>query len=263
MPTAFIGLGSNLGDRLGNLAEAVEAIAHVPETHVEAVSGAYESEPAYVTDQPAFANAVIQVSTGLEAPALLGFLSDIERDMGRERDRDKGPRIIDLDLLLFGDEEWNSAELTLPHPGLLERDFVVRPLLEIAPRVTLPDGTHPRRANVTVGKVTAELGPLPDAGEARHQVPVGPDEWVVVAESTSSADALGGFDAELMLDKAALEAEGIPFAFDPYEPGADLDPFGLPMVFKLLVPADHAERALALIDEVESAPSDLPDEFGA
>jgi len=256
MTTAYVALGSNMGERLMNLGRAVDAIADLPETHVTRVSSAYESEPAYVADQPAFANAVVEVQTSLEPGAFLAYLLDIEDQMGRVRDQDKGPRVIDLDLLLFGDEEWNSDDLKLPHPGLLERGFVVWPLLEIAPGIALPDGTHPRRANVTVGKVTGELGRVPDAGVAAHGIPV-TGEWVVVAESSSAVDALGGFDAALGIVKAALDDEGIPTAYDPYEPGTDLDPFGLPMTFRILVPEEYAEKAAEITAQVAAAPPDF------
>lgn len=257
MTTAYIGLGSNLGDRLGNLGLAVEAIAHIPETHVEEVSRAYESDAAYVEEQPDFVNAVVEVSTGLEADALLGYLQDIEVDMGgRARELNKGPRVIDLDLLLFGDEEWNSEALVLPHPGIAERDFVVTPLLEIAPRTVLPDGTHLRRSDATEGAVLRDLGNIPEAGGA-HNMPVEPTEWIAVAESAQATDAVVGFDAGLQLKREVLEAEGIPFAYEPYEPGADMDPFGMPIIFKLLVPAEDAEKAAALMDEVDAAPIDM------
>ena len=140
MTIAYIGLGSNEGDRLANLAGAVDAIAEIPDTHVERASNAYESEAAYATDQAHFANAVIEITTGLDALVLLGYLQQVEDTMGRVRDQDNGPRIIDVDILLFGDEEMTSVALTIPHSGLTEREFVVVPLLELSPHVRLPDG---------------------------------------------------------------------------------------------------------------------------
>jgi len=257
MTTAYIGLGSNLGDRLGNLGLAVEAIAQIPETHVEEVSRAYESDAAYYEEQPDFVNAVVEVTTGLEADALFDYLQDIEVDMGgRARELNKGPRVIDLDLLLFGDEERNSPNLTLPHPGIAERDFVVTPLLEIAPRTVLPDGTHLRRSAATVGAVLRDLGHVPEAGGA-HNMPVEPTDWVTVAESAQATDAVVGFDAALQLKREVLEAEGVPIAFEPYEPGADMDPFGMPIIFKLLVPEEYADKAAALMSEVDAAPVDF------
>jgi len=261
MVTAYIALGSNLGDRLGNLSRAVDAIAHLPESHVENVSHAYESVPAYEQDQPHFLNAVIEVSTGLEAHALLEFLQDTEAEMGRIRQADNGPRVIDLDLLLYGDEERVSDDLTLPHPGITERDFVVTPLLEIAPRTKLPDGTALRRSEATEGTVIRDLGMIPDAG-AEHNMPIDHVEWVVVSESEWSHDAVSGFDASLQFDRQVLETEGIPFAFEPFEPGIDMDPFGMPMSFKLLVPESHAEQAKEILAAVDAATPQFPEEFG-
>jgi len=257
MTTAYIGLGSNMGDRLGNLSRAVDGIAHIPETHVEEVSHAYESVAAYDEEQPHFLNAVVEVSTGLQPDSLLAFLLDLEVDMGRVRVSDKGPRIIDLDLLLFGDEEWSSPELTLPHPGILERDFVVTPLLEIAPRTELPDGTMLRRSEANVGSVLRDYGPIPDAG-AEHNMPIEDVEWVVVAEGQWAQDAVAGFDVGLRLKAEVLEAEEIPFAYSPYEPGTDMDPFGMQMSFKIMVPEEYAQSAKALLDLVEAAPPVYP-----
>ena len=121
MVTAYIGMGSNLGDRMANLAFALDRLADFPETHVEQVSNAYESLPAYVEHQPRFLNAVVEVTTGLEADVLLERLLELEIVMGRVREEDQGPRVIDLDLLLFGEEEWHSEALTLPHPGKIGR----------------------------------------------------------------------------------------------------------------------------------------------
>jgi 2-amino-4-hydroxy-6-hydroxymethyldihydropteridine diphosphokinase len=258
MTTAYIGLGSNLGDRMASLAEALQGISEIPSTHVENVSRAYESVPAYVEDQPCFLNAVVEVSTGLAADALLQHLFALETAMGRVRDRDKGPRVIDLDLLLFGDEEWNSPELTLPHPGVAERDFVLTPLLEIAPRTVLPDGTHLRLSDASVGEVLDDLGEIPDRAPG-DDVGVEPTEWIEVAASETTSDRVAGFDASLQLKAAALEQEGVPHVWDPHEPGADMDPFGLPMVFRLLVPADEAERAREFLGALEEAPIVMPD----
>lgn len=260
MVTAYIALGSNLGDRLDNLARAVDAIAHVPDTHVEKVSHAYESIPAYAEDQPHYLNAAIEVSTGLEADALLGYLLDLEAEMGRVREAANGPRVIDLDLLLFADEERNSPELTLPHPGIAERDFVVTPLLEIAPRTKLPDGTPLRRSEATVGAVVRDHGAVPDAG-AKHNMPIDDVEWEVVSESVWSKDAVSGFDAKLQLDRQVLETEEIPYAFEPFEPGMDMDPFGLSLSFKLLVPESYAQQATELLAAVHAAPPQFPEEF--
>lgn len=252
MITAYVGLGSNLGDRMANLSAAVEAISDIPETHIETVSNAYESDPAYRQGQPQFLNAVLELTTRIEADALLAYLLDIEDRMGRVREEENGPRVIDLDLLLYGDEEWHSEALTLPHPGMLERDFVVTPLLSIAPRVTLPDGMHVRPSAAVLGTVTSDRGPIPDSGVAENE-PVDADDWVAVAVSETTADRVVGFDAALQLKSEVLEQEGIAFAWDPHEPGADIDPFGLAVAYRLLVPAEDADRARRVLDEFDAS----------
>lgn len=259
MTVAFIGLGSNQGDRMLNLATAVDKIAHLPLTHVEKVSHAHESAPAYDTDQPAFANAVAKVTSGLEPGALLAALLEIEDVMGRVRARPKGPRIIDLDLLAHGDTELVSDSLVLPHPGLAERDFVVTPLLEIEPRFTLPDGTHPRRSEALLGVVLRDLGPIPDKG-AEHNMPIGDVTWEVVAESSDAVDSFAGFDAALALKREALIAEGIPYAFEPFEPAGDIDPLGQSVTFKLLVPAEHAKAVRELFEGLDAAQPLFPEQ---
>lgn len=261
MATAYIGLGSNVGDRLGNVASAVEAVGRIPFTHVDKVSHAYESAAAYLEDQPDFVNAVVEVSTGMEPEPLLEHLLRIEDEMGRARDVDNGPRTIDLDLLLFDTEEISSPVLTVPHEGLAERAFVVWPLLEIAPGLHLPNGERIQRAHATLGEVRRDLGPVPDAGAA-HNMPVEPTEWVAVAESEWANDVVAGWDTLLLLKREVLETEGIPFAYEPYEPGSDMDPFGLQMTFKLLVPVAYAESAKALLDQVEHAPIEYPEGAG-
>jgi 2-amino-4-hydroxy-6-hydroxymethyldihydropteridine diphosphokinase len=183
MTTAYIALGSNLGDRLANLGSAIGRIAELPETHVRAISHAYDTEPAYHLDQPAYANGVVAVETELSPEQLLALLQSIEDDMGRVRAEPNGPRVIDLDILLFGDEEMASETLVIPHPRLLERDFVVTPLLDVAPRLHLPDGTHVKRENATVGLVVGDLGPIPHAGVVEID-PNDAEKWTVVAENT-------------------------------------------------------------------------------
>ena len=172
-----------------------------------------------------------------------GTCSNSRRRWGGRARRRKGPASIDLDLLLFGDEEWNTPELTMPHPALAERDFVVTPLLEIAPRTTLPDGTPLRRSQATVGPVLRDLGSVPDAG-IEHNVPVEDVEWVTVAQSESASDTTAQASTPaLRLKQEVLESEGIPFAYTPYEPGTDMDPFGMQVTFQLLVPEEYAQTA--------------------
>ncbi|MEJ2535260.1 MAG: 2-amino-4-hydroxy-6-hydroxymethyldihydropteridine diphosphokinase, partial [Gammaproteobacteria bacterium] len=136
---AWIGLGTNMGDLVANLADAVRRIEGLPGVRLHARSSLYRTEPWGVTDQPAFLNAVVAVTTRLEPVALLRGMLGIERDMGRRRDGPRwGPRLIDLDLLLFGDREEHGAHLQLPHPRLHERRFVLEPLAELAPDLAVP-----------------------------------------------------------------------------------------------------------------------------
>ncbi len=261
MTTAHIALGSNKGDRISNLSMAIEALSEIPETHVDRASNMYESEPAYVTDQDAFLNAVAVLETDLTSDALLSHLLRIEDEMGRVREIEKGSRVIDLDLLLYGDEERISDELTLPHPGLTERDFVVTPLLEVSPRLHLPDGSRLSRSSATVGPVVRDWGPIPDPGDAFNE-PVFADAWVAVAEGSRDQDVMAGWDSALAFKREALEQEGIPFAFDPYAPESSMDPFGMPTTFKLLVPQRFAEQARELLLALDAAEPIYPEGLG-
>lgn len=161
MTEAFVGLGSNLGDRLGNLAHALAAIGDLPETRVLAVSEVVETEPWGVEEQPLFANAVALVATELSADWLLPSLKEIELHLGRRAGVRFGPRVIDLDILLFGAEVWRTDSLTVPHPRLAEREFAICPLLEIAPAATWPNGTPISAENAAEGRVLRRLGPVP------------------------------------------------------------------------------------------------------
>ena len=137
MSTAYVALGSNLGDREENLRNA---LVHLEANGVRVVkvSTFIETEPYGVTDQPGFVNAVCQVETKLEPLELLRLLLNIELEMGRVRLRRWGERNIDLDLLLYEDACVVSEELTLPHPDMQNRDFVLLPLAEIAGEVVHP-----------------------------------------------------------------------------------------------------------------------------
>ena len=177
--------------------------------------------------------------------------------MGRVRGVENGPRSIDVDILLVGDDDLQSADLTVPHPRMLERDFVVTPLLEIAPRIHLPDGTRVSRENATVGTVIGDLGPVPDVG-ALHNDPVLPGEWVDVADGSRDQDVVAGWDPQLMLVREVLEQAEIPYRWDPYEPEATTDPFGLPMEFRLLVPEGYRNKAVELIAAVMAAEPQFP-----
>lgn len=134
--TAYIALGANVGDRKDSLERAVRTLSEVGE--VVRVSSWYETEPVEVTDQPWFLNGVVELTTELSASELMKKLLAIEEKMGRKRTRVKGPRNIDLDLLLFDNEVVNEPELTLPHPEMHKRAFVLTPLAEIAPEAMHP-----------------------------------------------------------------------------------------------------------------------------
>ena len=137
MSRAYVALGSNLGDREENLCTALK---HLQENGIEVIktSTFIETEPYGVTDQPGFVNAVCQVETELAPLELLRLLLNIEQEMGRVRPRRWGERNIDLDLLLYEDAVLESEELTLPHPDMQNRDFVLLPLAEIAGEVVHP-----------------------------------------------------------------------------------------------------------------------------
>jgi 2-amino-4-hydroxy-6-hydroxymethyldihydropteridine diphosphokinase len=137
---AYIGLGSNLGDREQNLRRAIECLSELGSVRS---SSFRETDPVGVAEQPKFLNAAAELSTDLPARDVLKALLAIERDFGRDRSREErwGPRTLDLDLLLYGDEVIDEPGLTVPHPRLAERLFVLEPLQELAPGLTLPDGT--------------------------------------------------------------------------------------------------------------------------
>ena len=132
MKTAFLGLGSNLGDREANLREAVQRL-EAAEIRVLRRSSLYETAPQDLLDQPWFLNAVVEVETSLFPLQLLARIRQIERDMGRRRITPKGPRNIDIDILFYGRTVIATAELEVPHPRMAQRRFVLEPLAEIAP----------------------------------------------------------------------------------------------------------------------------------
>ena len=137
--TAHVGLGSNLGDRRQQITDALQALHAHPQIALLAVSSYYQSEPWGVTRQPQFLNAVAAIQTGLDAPELLTVMKQLESDLGREPGSERwGPRAIDLDLLLFGDQVFQRPDLTVPHPRLHQRAFVLIPLLELQADLEIP-----------------------------------------------------------------------------------------------------------------------------
>lgn len=141
MTRAYIGLGSNVGDRLGFLRRAVRRLREVPGVQGVKASSVYETEPVGVTDQGWFLNAVVEIETTLSPQALLEHTQAIERALDKVITRRWGPRTIDLDILLYGDWQLKTATLEIPHPELRKRAFALLPLLELDPCVSMPEGT--------------------------------------------------------------------------------------------------------------------------
>ena len=151
---AFLGLGTNLGDRRSHLRRAVDAMPDVV-----AVSSVYETEPVGGPDQGAFLNIVVELATELDPWALLEVCRSLERAAGRERRVRWGPRTLDVDVLWIEGVELRESRLTVPHPRMYERNFVVVPLLELAPDLTDELGELGYDPATALGAVTA-LGPL-------------------------------------------------------------------------------------------------------
>jgi len=145
VPSAFVGLGSNLGDRADNMRRAVELLRDYAE--IAAQSPLYETAPVGYADQGSFLNAVIEIATDMPAHALMAAMRDAEMALGKETPFENGPRTIDLDLLLYGDSVVEVSNLSVPHPRMHERRFVLAPLADIA-----PDAMHP-----VLGKTISEL----------------------------------------------------------------------------------------------------------
>ena len=144
---AFVGLGSNLGDREQTLRRAVDELGRLPQTKVRGVSELRDTAPVGYVDQPRFLNGAAELETRLSPRELLDQLLRIERDLGRDRTQSPphGPRTIDLDLLLYGDERIDEPGLQVPHPRLHERAFVLEPLFDLNPGLFVP-GRGPLQA---------------------------------------------------------------------------------------------------------------------
>jgi 2-amino-4-hydroxy-6-hydroxymethyldihydropteridine diphosphokinase len=137
MPTVYLALGSNIGNREQNLHEAIRLLGE-GNVRIVQISSFYETEPVDYLGQPWFLNAVIQTQTDLPPHELLSTLSNIEVQMGSKKPFAKGPRLIDLDILLYSDDTIDTADLQVPHPRMLQRNFVLVPLAEIAPKLRHP-----------------------------------------------------------------------------------------------------------------------------
>ena len=138
MTVSYVALGANLGEPRRQLETAIEEIKQLPETRLLRSSSFYRSAPVGYADQPDFLNAVVQLETGLPPEGLLDRLQEIEHRHGRERPFPGAPRTLDLDLLLCGERPISTPRLTLPHPRMHERAFVLRPLLELDPEISIP-----------------------------------------------------------------------------------------------------------------------------
>ncbi len=281
---ACIGLGSNLGDRSGNLAAALRAIGEIPTTEGLAVSRVYESEPWGGVEQPPYANAVAVVATELQADQLLSALQNIEASLGRVRAERYGPRTIDLDILLFGDEEWVRPDLTIPHPRMLEREFVVVPLLEVDPEAKMPDGSPVPRAGATLGRITGVLGAVPgfsrvtvtatDAADAPEPlefpeafVPAsevtreeGDAAWVAIETAEQGALMSNSGVMELQVHLGVLQSAGITAVIDPPpmfgSPGMPY--YAIPERVRLMVPREFAQHARQVLAEARTRGRSTP-----
>lgn len=140
MALAYLGLGANLNNPVSQLYKAIEQLQQYPEVTLQACSSLYASKPMGPQDQPDYVNAVIAVETDLAPHDLLTLAQRIENESGRVRLRRWGARTLDIDILLYGDYRVQSETLSIPHPGLEQREFVLVPLTEIAPQLHLPNG---------------------------------------------------------------------------------------------------------------------------
>ncbi len=163
-PYVLLGLGSNVAlvanegeeteGKIANLHQAITGLCSIPDTQIVDISGYYESEPAYYEDQDTFVNAAVLARTGVPPRELLQYLHAIEDSLGRTREVKNGPRTLDLDIIDYQMYVVNTEELTLPHPRACERDFVVKPLLELLPHHVLADGTLVTADSAVYGKAT-------------------------------------------------------------------------------------------------------------
>ncbi|CAH0527110.1 2-amino-4-hydroxy-6-hydroxymethyldihydropteridine diphosphokinase [Vibrio hippocampi] len=142
MTSCFIAIGSNLSDPVAQAKAAIDALKMLPKSQLTAQSSLYSSQPMGPSDQPDYINAVVEITTELTPLELLDCTQAIELEQGRVRKDERwGPRTLDLDIILFGNEVLDSERLTIPHYGMKQREFVLYPLLDIAPNLQLPDGT--------------------------------------------------------------------------------------------------------------------------
>ena len=217
--TIYLGLGSNLGNREENLKRALAALA--PEITVTKVSKTLETEPMYVTDQPKFLNLVCEATTELSAVELLKKIKAIEKEMGEHEHNQ--PRVIDIDLLLYGDENINAVELTVPHPKIAERPFVLEPLSEIAPEVAK---RFLRPKIVGIVNITSDsfsdggkfLEPAAAIAHAKELIADGADIIELSGASSNPNSAPVPPDVEIQRIESVLDALDCPISVDAAKP---------------------------------------------
>ena len=139
MSKVYLGIGTNIGDRIQNINDALDAITHLPSTNVTAVSSLYETEPWGYTDQDNFYNICIEIETELSPNGILGACLGIEAALGRVRTFRYAPRVIDIDVLLYENVSMDTQELTVPHPKIQDRAFVLVPLKDVFPEMKMND----------------------------------------------------------------------------------------------------------------------------
>ncbi|RJP74367.1 MAG: 2-amino-4-hydroxy-6-hydroxymethyldihydropteridine diphosphokinase [Candidatus Abyssobacteria bacterium SURF_17] len=152
MVTVYLGLGSNLGDREANINKALVELVRTGFTRLIRTSSLYETKPVGIKEQPDFLNAAAEIETKLSPKELMAAIREVERKTGREKTFKWGPRIIDIDILLYGDECITEESLEIPHPQMHQRAFVLTPLAEIAPKAK-----HPK-LGLTVERLSAQVG---------------------------------------------------------------------------------------------------------